>query len=361
MLRNLVKTGVARTLGWTGIDRLLGAIWRGNDSPLVLGYHRVVEDFAAYAPHTIPSMLISRSLLERQLDWVGQRYHFVSLDDLGASMLGQKRFSKPIAALTFDDGYRDVYDNALPLLKRKGIPAAVFVMTDLVGTRTLPLHDKLFLLLKGTFAPGSMEPRALTNFMRGFGLQLPGEEIFVDDPSRTVNSILASLPQSEIHRIVAALERRTGIEEEVREMHRTLSWEMVEEMHRAGVTIGSHSKSHVILTVEKMDKVMDETEGSKKELERRLGTEIRHFAYPDGRFNKPALEAVADSGYRFAYTTSRHGNPDYPLLTIPRLLLWEKSSINAHGNFSGTVLSCQIHGIFDLLSRSRFPRVPRVA
>jgi peptidoglycan/xylan/chitin deacetylase (PgdA/CDA1 family) len=104
-----------------------------------------------------------------------------------------------------------------------------------------------------------------------------------------------------------------------------------------------------VLTVEKLDKIMDETEGSRKELERRLGTEVRHFAYPDGRFNALALNAIADSGYRFAYTTGRNGDANHPLLTIPRLLLWENSSIDARGNFSGAVLDCQIRGIFDLL------------
>src|ERR1019366_4751846 len=96
---------------------------------------------------SIPSMLVSRRMLERHLDWLGRRFRFISLDELGARLEAKDGREDPVAAITFDDGYRDFYDHALPLLKRKGIPAAVFVVTDLVGTRRVQAHDKLYLLL----------------------------------------------------------------------------------------------------------------------------------------------------------------------------------------------------------------------
>src|ERR1041384_4256443 len=81
MLRNLVKTSAASALHWSGVTR-----WMGNDAPLVLSYHRVVEEFAEHSQNSIPPMLISTRMLERQLDWVGSRYSFVSLDELAAAM-----------------------------------------------------------------------------------------------------------------------------------------------------------------------------------------------------------------------------------------------------------------------------------
>ena len=59
---------------------------------------------------------------------------FVSLDELGQRLSEGRRDDRPLAAVTFDDGYRDVYENAFPMLVRKGIPAAVFVVTKLIGT-----------------------------------------------------------------------------------------------------------------------------------------------------------------------------------------------------------------------------------
>ena len=59
-------------------------------------------------------MLTSRRMLEAQLDWIGRRFRFVSLDELGAQLGGRARPAAPLAAVTFDDGYRDVYEHGVP-------------------------------------------------------------------------------------------------------------------------------------------------------------------------------------------------------------------------------------------------------
>ena len=55
----------------------------GNGVPLILGYHRVVEDFGGRATTEMPSMLISRAMFERHIEWVGRQFRFVTLDDIG--------------------------------------------------------------------------------------------------------------------------------------------------------------------------------------------------------------------------------------------------------------------------------------
>src|SRR5688572_18106427 len=107
MLRGLIKTGVASAVQWSGTNNLLALRPGVKQMPLVIGYHRVVEDFRATAAQTIAPMLISVPTFERQLDWIGRRFEFVSLDDLADAMEGKKRFKKPVAAITFDDGYAD--------------------------------------------------------------------------------------------------------------------------------------------------------------------------------------------------------------------------------------------------------------
>jgi hypothetical protein len=80
---------------------------------------------------------------------------------------------------------------------------------------------------------------------------------------------------------------------------------------------------------------------------------VQHFAYPSGIFNTAAVDAVAAAGYRFGYTTCTHRDARFPLLTVPRTLLWENSCLDSHGVFSGSILSCQIHRAFDLVSGCR--------
>jgi peptidoglycan/xylan/chitin deacetylase (PgdA/CDA1 family) len=118
-------------------------------------------------------------------------------------------------------------------------------------------------------------------------------------------------------------------------------------MHQAGITLGSHTRTHILLTNESPRRIKDELQGSRRDLENKLAVSIRHFAYPDGKFNKQSLRAVAAAGYRYAYTICRHRDPDSLSLTIPRKLLWEKSALNARGEFSPPVMSCLLNGVFD--------------
>src|SRR5262245_59416812 len=148
MLKTLAKTGVAAVLGWTGVDRVLSS-WAGTKTlPLVVGYHAVVEDVGAHTGRAIRPNLISLDMLERHLDWIGRRYRFLTLDELGAQLERGEPFERPSAAVTFDDGYVGVYRHAMPLLKRKGIPAGVFIVTELTGRQELQLYDKVYLLLE---------------------------------------------------------------------------------------------------------------------------------------------------------------------------------------------------------------------
>src|SRR2546427_6318517 len=103
MLRRLAKTGIACALHWTGAERLIGTFTRARNLPWVLGYHRVVENFTASTEDYMPAMLISRRMLERQLDWIGRRFRFVSLDELGSRFESGQSFDKPVAAITFDE------------------------------------------------------------------------------------------------------------------------------------------------------------------------------------------------------------------------------------------------------------------
>jgi peptidoglycan/xylan/chitin deacetylase (PgdA/CDA1 family) len=356
MLRRLAKTGIACALHWTGANRLIDVLNGSRNMPLVLGYHRVVEDYAASAGHYMPAMLISRRMLERQLDWIGRHFRFVSLDELSPRLERGEPFDKPVAAITFDDGYRDVYDHAFPLLKRKGIPAGIFVVTELVGTTRLQTYDKLYLLLARAYSSANFAPDDLAHLLFRVGLsplEHQNMRTLARNPYTAMRAVFTTFQREKVHLVIKALETEFEVEEHaLPELHQ-VSWDMVAEMHRAGMTIGSHSHTHAVLTNESWHTVLDETAGSRRVLERELGITIKHLAYPNGSFNATTVRAVAVSGYRFAYTTCLHRNPVYPLLTIPRKLLWENSCIDTLGRFSSPIMSCHAHGVFDLVAGCR--------
>ncbi|HEV8441366.1 MAG TPA: polysaccharide deacetylase family protein [Methylomirabilota bacterium] len=349
-LRGRLKSGAAAALSSTGADALIGRLADARTLPVVLGYHRVVDDFATEARRAIPAMLTSRAMLERQLDWVGRRFQFVTLDELG-ERLEQGRDLSRVAAVTFDDGYRDAYEIAFPLLQRKGIPAAVFVVSDVVGTRELLVHDRLHLLLARAFQQWPDPPAALGSLLRRLCIRLPGAKHLkrrAATPVTTIVLLLRALCRRDIGAVMAELERQVGLDEAAAAGMLPLTWEMLAEMQRAGVIVGSHTRTHAWLTRENRERVLDEAQGARRIIEKRLGAPVKHFAYPDGAFTPATAWAVAMAGYHFAYTTCMHRAPRHPSLTLPRRMLWENSCVDTRGRFSPAVMSCHAHGVFGL-------------
>lgn len=352
--RALVKTACAAGMDWTRLGRLVGS-WRGlAGMPLVVGYHRVVKDFDWSKSLSISPMLTSARTFAQHLDWIGQRYRFVSLDELAMAMEKNEAGGKPIAAVTFDDGYRDVYLNAFPILRRKGIPSAVFVVTDLIGTDRLQVHDELHLLLSALYAqPRAPSAASWSDLVATLGLSAGQSERLIrrlvgaEEPFQATRALLETVNQPVIDRFLDAARGGVSLHEDELQGFRMLDWDMLAEMAAHGVTVGSHTRSHALLANEMPEVVRDEVEGSRRELERRLGVPIRHFAYPDGRFDAHAIQAVADAGYRTAYTICAHHDRSSPLLTISRRMLWENACMNGFGRFSPAILSCQVNGIFD--------------
>ncbi|MBV8843711.1 MAG: polysaccharide deacetylase family protein [Bryobacterales bacterium] len=333
MVRNRLKTGAAHLLYRTGLYKFIGSLNGTKNLPVVIGYHRVVEDFAASLRTSIPSMLVSRQMFERHLDWIGRRYRVVGLEELGARMEAGEQLPPRTAAITFDDGYADFYEQALPVLQRKGFPAAVFVVTGLAGTNRIPDHDRLYLLLTRRIGRRTLPI--------GQGMWVQGIDQMT--PYQATRILIESLPSSAISQVIETLEKEDELPEADLKPFRLLDWDQLQKIKRAGVTIGSHTQSHIVLTNETAMRVTEELAGSRAELEHKLGGTFRHFVYPSGLFTMNAVKQVADAGYKFAYIGCTHRSPEYPLLTLPRTVLWERSSLNSDYAFSGSVLSCQIH------------------
>jgi peptidoglycan/xylan/chitin deacetylase (PgdA/CDA1 family) len=341
MTRAWLKAKAGSLMAGTGIDQMASALWGGWNGPAVLGYHRVVESFTETAKTSIPSLLVSMGMLEKHLDWVGRHFRWVSLDEVGERL--ENGGTGNIAALTFDDGYRDFYELAFPLLQRKGIPATVFVVTDLINAQKPQIHDKLYFLLAQRLN------RRVPQSWNG----IPVPDVTSLPPYRAMRALLEALPLAAVEHVIKILEEEVALSPSTFESFQSLTWETLQRLHRAGVTVGSHTKSHVLITNEKPERIAAEVEGSRREIEQRLHAPVRHFSYPSGFFNTSAVKAVAAAGYRYGYTGCTHRDRQSPLLTIPRALLWENSSLDARNDFSGPVLNCQLRHAFDWANQCR--------
>jgi peptidoglycan/xylan/chitin deacetylase (PgdA/CDA1 family) len=320
-----LKSLVCGALTTTGLDSFLASVSGASTRPWVTGYHTVVEDHAALSG-LMPGLAITAATFEAQVDWMARRFDLIAVDDMPSTeQHGQPRRpgQKPLAAITFDDGYRGVYDFALPILQRKGIPASMFVVTDRVGDTRPLAHDRIFRILR------RRRP--------------------VEAAHEATRTLLHTLANDEIE--LVAGQDSEAVDESSPELPAT--WPMILALRDAGWTIGSHSRTHARLVACSPDEMRDEVRGSREMLADRLGRPVRHFAYPDGAFTPDSVEAIAEAGFTNAYTTCSHRDSRYPALTYPRTMLWEGSSIDAEGRVSPAILSVQASGAFELVAGCR--------
>ena len=273
MLRSLAKTTGCRALHWTGMDRLKPLFGRSSNHPVVIGYHRVVEDFPSEAKLSIPSMLISRRMFEQHMDWIGRRFHFISIEELGSMLESGEKFQSPVASITFDDGYSDNYYNALPVLMRKGIPAAVFVTTNPIDDGQPLLHDALYHLLHCAFSRWPDAWCWMAHLLRDLGIssaQFKSAPAAARDHFAAMRLLLSTLSQADLRRVLDALDDSFHCSDGMPDGIKPLSWEMLAKMVQSGITIGSHTRDHIVLPNETLNRVRKETEGSRWDLESNL-------------------------------------------------------------------------------------------
>ena len=294
--RALLKTGISSSLAWSGGASVIGSVTGKRHVPLVLGYHRVVEDYAYSSRHAIAPSLVSIKTLIKQLEWVARRYEICSLDDLHRRTVARSGMRKLPAAITFDDGYADVYHNAMPVLIRKGMPFAVFATTDPIGSRALLAHDELYLRVAALLAKTDGIADQLGALLRSVGCWDAISGIFPEvasDPYLMTRALLGVLRKAELGKVIEILRSRTELHESVAAQSRVMNWSMLRDLRRAGVLIGCHSKTHAILTNEDEATVVAEATEGRTALESQLGGVVDHFAYPDGAFNDTVVHAVA--------------------------------------------------------------------
>src|SRR5439155_9981191 len=150
LARRAVKGAAALALHWSGARELLSTVQRravGGRRVLILSYHRVVKDFALEEKRSLASLNIAQDTFRRHLEVLQETHDIVPLDDALSVLDGSRAAARDVAVITFDDGYRDVYTHAFPVMCDMRVPAVVYVPSALIGTERRLGHDRLYAAL----------------------------------------------------------------------------------------------------------------------------------------------------------------------------------------------------------------------
>ncbi len=268
--------------------------WQKASRPkfVILCYHRVGSGGVPLYSGLEPEVF------EEQMDFLSKRYRLVSLETL-AHELSYAGPAEQSVAVTFDDGYRDVYTYAFPVLQKCRIPATIYLTVDVIESNSVAWYDRIFLALG--IAPGEkldlMLDRPRRFLLTSAAARLrAGEEII--SYLRTVSNEACKKFCAELEELIPLPTEETA--------NRMLTWEQIQTMQQSGVSFGSHTLTHPAISRLEPAALDEELRESKARLERRLRVPVQDFAYP---FGKPAdygnaPDAVARCGYRTASTTN---------------------------------------------------------
>lgn len=298
-----VWNAVATVLAHTGLCRTWRRIMPRSDGRLLLIGHHRIRPLDNEADHRGDVELVSATPREFawQVEYLCRHFEPVSCRQIADALDGKATLPRDAVAITFDDGYADFMQFALPILQRAGAPATVFVATDYVSNREPYWFDLVSSVLR--MAP--VESVHLPPFTGG----LPREN-GEDSRARASYEVLAYLKSCPDEARISFLQSLlTAYPDLVRAasegLGRALTWDQMRELHASGVEIGAHTSSHPCLARLQEAKLHRELEIPKKLIEAELGVECPSMAYPFGgrsSFSEQVLSAVARVGYRVGIT-----------------------------------------------------------
>jgi peptidoglycan/xylan/chitin deacetylase (PgdA/CDA1 family) len=256
----------------------------------ILMYHRVAPKANNWSLDTLPP-----KDFERQISYFAKRYKIISLESLVQTMQNGEHLPKKAIIVTFDDGYRDNYTFAYPILKKYGIPATLFVTSGHIGTDKLFWWDKVGYIIEHC-------SNKVLNLCESSSYSLRSSA----EKFRARNHILELLKRTEENRKTFLIEKLVVSSGVVipnglaRNM--LLSWDEIKEMSDNGITIGSHTVNHPILNNITLERAHWEISKSKDDIQEALHKEVLFFSYPNGDFNQEHVNYLIKTGFVGAVT-----------------------------------------------------------
>jgi peptidoglycan/xylan/chitin deacetylase (PgdA/CDA1 family) len=299
-MRRQLKRAALQATYYSGAYRFISRRYSGIGTIFVI--HKVVskktDSLATWLTITV-------DFLDRVLAHLKTRADFVRLDEVRERLAREEpvKVTRPFIALTFDDGFRDNLTLGLPVLRRHGVPAAVYVPSGAPDRNLDPWPWRLERAIR-ELSEVSLD---LPDLPRRLSLQ-------TFDEKQAASSLLTE----HIHRNIPAnrhlpesLLSKERVSDESLIAEQFASWDELRELASDRlVTIGGHTVTHASLRDLKEDQAMAEIDNGRRRLETQLDVAVSHFAYPYGASSNCGIRefALAARAGFVTGVTARDGN-----------------------------------------------------
>jgi len=245
----------------------------------ILMYHKITKDNAKF---------------ESQIKYLHNNYEVITFDELLKCYKNTKKLSKNTAIITFDDGYKDNYTVAYPILKKYNLPATIFLTTGHIDNNELLWWDKVSYIISKTKIK-----KVRLEGLGNFSLSIKEKAV------RKIQKKLKNLDNDKKNSLLLQLEKELKVKIP-KSSNLFLSWNNVKEMSMNNISFGAHTVSHPILTRMSFNQAKHEIINSKNQIERVIDKKVSLFAYPNGTIRDMSTtidEFLKKAGFKFALST----------------------------------------------------------
>jgi peptidoglycan/xylan/chitin deacetylase (PgdA/CDA1 family) len=249
--------------------------------PLILAFHRIIDNDGSVLNNRIG--LVSPKVFKRAINfllWLG--YEFVDLNTLFQTPKKKKR----LAAITFDDGYKDLYTNAYPYLKSKNIPFTLFATTSTIDSDKLLWLHKLYASVDRLNKTSPIE--VLDEYCRSKKIKLQSFP----------NDVIMHQDMKQLHEIIELLYEKAKENSEEFETQTAQSMYLtaneIKEMQRNGLDVEFHTHLHYPLANQQKDSIIRDLKESHEIISKHFNVNPNYWCLQFGQRNKHVNEIAAD-------------------------------------------------------------------
>ncbi len=324
----------------------------------VVGYHRVTRNELAAEDSAPLGMFVTEETFGRQIEFLKANYEILGLPELQALCEAGRPLPRRACHITFDDGWRDNYTVAFPILRSQRVPATVLVVTDYIGTEKPFWYSRLIRLMRrgdrSRLRAEALRDERIPGAVRSEILRLAAAKgaISVRDVEPLIG-LMTPLDMGTIDYLVAVMAQQVGMDQMEPAAERLmLNWGELKEMTQAGIAVGSKTCTLPLLPTLPLERARFELEESKRTIERQLGCPVTSFVFPHGAYTEALLDLAWGVGYRIVFLSSPVAPQSRGGRVFRCLCVHEGASTGSDGRFSPSLFAFGLSRVDELFVRN---------
>ncbi|MCG2590824.1 polysaccharide deacetylase family protein [Rhodohalobacter sulfatireducens] len=290
---------------------------------IAINFHYIRENY----DEPYPSIFgITPQQFSDRLDQIGKFADFLSIEDLVNIIEGEKKQPEKSVVITFDDGFKEQYELAWPVLKKKGIPAIFFANTNPIEEKNVTTTHKIHILR--AYTPPLDFQRVLENTLRENDIEINYPDVNIARQAYQYDELETaklkfflnySLDHDQLSEVINDMFLELNFKESEISQNLYMTKEMIKDLAQKGV-LGTHGHTHRPLGLIPDEEASNDVKTSLNKLKKWTGVNVKALSYPFGNkkaCSKAVASTASEHGVKFGFTMERAGNPN---LTSPLFL-----------------------------------------